>query len=252
MSRVIVKRREGMAEVILNRPEKLNALSSEMASELKWQLEELREMEDVSFVVLTGAGNKAFCAGGDLTEFHGHLTAEEAYEKLNRIKEVVYDLLTFPTPVAALLNGQARGGGCELATACDFRYGLETASFGFVQGNLGLVPGFGGGELLYERIHPTRAAHWLMDAEMYTAEEAFRIGWLHKVWTEKEVEDRMFQGFMNKTPRQMRILKGQYLKHLDKGDLLDRMEAEVLQCSRLWESVEHKRAVKKFLQTRKR
>ncbi|MYL19080.1 enoyl-CoA hydratase/isomerase family protein [Halobacillus litoralis] len=252
MNQITVRRREGMAEIVLNRPEKMNALSSEMAMELKRQLEELREREDVSFVVLTGAGSKAFCTGGDLTEFHGDLTALEAYEKLNRIKDVVYDLLTFPAPVLALLNGQARGGGCELATACDFRYGLETASFGFVQGNLGLVPGFGGGELLYERVHPSMAAHWLMSARMYTAEEAFRIGWLQKIWTQEDIEAEVFSSFMNKTPRQMRILKGQYLKHMDAGNLLDRMEAEVLQCSRLWESAEHKRAVKKFLQTRKR
>lgn len=251
MKQVLIEKKDGYAILTLNRPDKMNAVTKQMAKELYEGILALKE-EDLKFIVLTGAGSRAFCAGGDLNELHGEMDAEEAYEILYPMKEVLYELATFPVPTFALLNGQARGGGCEIATACDFRYGLNTSSYGFVQGNLGITPGWGGGTLLYQRIKNDDAAHWLMDAEMYSAEQVYRIGWLHKMITVNCNAEELFSSFLNKTSEQMRVFKRQYLNHLYLEGLSERMNQEVHQCSLLWESDEHKEAVRKFAANRKR
>ncbi|SFJ92941.1 Enoyl-CoA hydratase/carnithine racemase [Halobacillus dabanensis] len=251
MKQVLIEKNDEYAILTLNRPEKMNAVSKQMTKELYEAILSLKE-EDLKFLVVTGAGDHAFCAGGDLNEHHGEMVAEEAYDILHSMKEVLYELATFPVPTFALLNGQARGGGCEIATACDFRYGLESASYGFVQGNLGITPGWGGGTLLYRRIKSDYAAHWLMDAEMYSADQVYRIGWLHKKITVNWSVEELFPSFLNKTSEQMRVFKQQYLKHLDGDRLSQQMDQEVQQCSLLWESDEHKEAVRKFAAKRKR
>lgn len=243
---------EGCATITLNRPEKMNAINKQMVQELREILDTITTLESLKLVLITGAGERAFCAGGDLNDFHGEMTASEAYELLVPMKEVLYKIATMPVPTIALLNGQARGGGCEIATACDFRYGVSNTSFGFVQGNLGIRPGWGGGVLLYERIAPAQAAHWLMDAEMYKAVETFRIGWLHKIGTLEELRsDRLIESFLNKTETQMRQFKSQYLSSLSIKGINDRMDEEVKECAVLWESEEHKLAVQKFMSSRK-
>ncbi|MCA0969382.1 enoyl-CoA hydratase/isomerase family protein [Halobacillus litoralis] len=243
---------EGYAVMTLNRPDKMNAINHEMINGLKSALEEIRAKEGVTFVVLTGAGDRAFCAGGDLKEFHGDLEAQEAYALLSPMKDVLYKLATLPIPTIALLNGQARGGGCELATACDFRYARQGTSFGFVQGNLGIAPGWGGGALLYERIKRDMAAHWLLTSEMLTADEVKEFGWLHKVCTEEEWQSgQLLTPLLNKTPAQTKWFKRQLLSSLRLDELSVRMEEETAHTSVLWESEEHKEAVQKFLISRK-
>ncbi|WP_226578451.1 enoyl-CoA hydratase/isomerase family protein [Halobacillus litoralis] len=252
MSEIVVEKREGYAVLTLNRPDKRNAITGNMAKELKQSLIDLKQEVEIKFLVVTGAGDQAFCAGGDLNELHGDMTAGQAYQLLVPMKEVLLELLTFPVPTIAVLNGQARGGGCEIATACDFRYGVKAASYGFVQGNLGITPGWGGGTLLYQKVERAFAAHWLMDAEMYPSAEAYRIGWLHKVISGDEDEGRLFSSFLNKTQQQLKIFKRQYLEHIDVLHVKERMDREVKQCAQLWETEEHKSAVRKFVEKRKR
>ncbi|MGI8315015.1 enoyl-CoA hydratase/isomerase family protein [Halobacillus mangrovi] len=243
---------EGYAQLTLNRTEKLNSVSKQMTDELYKALQKVKEMKDIKFLTLTGEGERAFCTGGDLTELHADMNAEEAYGVLHPMKVVLYELVTLPVPTIALLNGQARGGGCELATACDFRYGVDYASYGFVQANLGITPGWGGGVLLYSRIHSNAAAHWLMEAKMYTAKQAYNTGWLHKVVTVNQLRSMdIIQSFLNKTPEQMKWFKKQYTSHIFARDLSLKMEEEVRQCSLLWESDAHKAAVQKFMDKRK-
>lgn len=244
-------KKEGYAAITLNRPEKMNAVNKQMVVELHNTLSKVRQASNLKFVTITGAGEQAFCAGGDLKEFHGDLSAEEAFELLNPMKEFVYLLSTLPVPTIALLNGQALGGGCEIATACDFRYGIDSASFGFVQGNLGITPGWGGGALLYKRISPDLAAHWLMDSQMYNCDKSLQIGWLHKKCTRGELKSKdLFYSFLNKTPQQMKWFKHQYLTSIS-TDLQQDMDDEVKNCSSLWESEAHKIAVQTFMDSRK-
>lgn len=243
---------EGYAQLTLNRTEKLNSVSKQMTEELYEALQKIKESKDIKFLTLTGEGERAFCTGGDLTELHADMNAQQAYSVLHPMKVVLYELAMLPVPTIALLNGQARGGGCELATACDFRYGVESAAYGFVQANLGITPGWGGGVLLYSRIQPSAAAHWLMEAAMYPAKQAYRIGWLHKIVSVNQLRSMdMIKSFLNKTPEQMKWFKKQYKAHVYSQDLSRKMEEEVWQCSLLWESDAHKEAVQKFMDKRK-
>src|SRR5690625_4132257 len=102
-----------------------------MAKELMTILEEAKE-DPPKFLVITGRG-KMFSAGGDLLDLHGELSADEAFSRLYPMKEVLFELVNFPMPTIGLLNGNALGGGCELATACDIRIAKNTSEFGFVQ-----------------------------------------------------------------------------------------------------------------------
>ncbi|GGF11834.1 hypothetical protein GCM10010954_08090 [Halobacillus andaensis] len=244
----------GVVTIKLNRSEKMNAITKVMAKELLQVIVESKNNPKVKCLVITGAGKEAFCAGGDLRELHGNLKEKEAYQILHPMKQVLYELATFPLPTFALLNGQARGGGCEIATACDFRYGLEDGEYGFIQGGLGITPGWGGGELLYKRIQADRAAHWLMESNMYSAEEAYRIGWLHKIVTRESLDTHrlLLAPFLQKSHRQLKIFKSQYLHSLSMHNVSSHMEEEVKNCASLWESEEHIRAVEKFIRTRKK
>ncbi|WP_173916574.1 enoyl-CoA hydratase/isomerase family protein [Halobacillus sp. Marseille-Q1614] len=252
MGQILVDiKRDGLASITLNRPDKLNAVSKGMTRELSAALRSLEKRNDLKCLVITGSGSRAFCAGGDLNELHGGLSEKEAYQVLKPMGDVLYQLAVFPLPTIALLNGQARGGGCELATACDFRYGVRGSAYGFVQGKLGITPGWGGGELLYQRIRPEHAAHWLIDSQMYSAEKAHHIGWLNKIGTREELE-KAAAPFLEKTYDQLHWFKKQYLQKLSVKKLEARIEEEVTNCAKLWESKEHIEAVRNFMNSRKK
>ncbi|WP_028782673.1 enoyl-CoA hydratase/isomerase family protein [Thalassobacillus devorans] len=240
------------AKITLNRPEKMNAVSKQMTAELSQALGEAKEADGLKCLVITGSGEKAFCTGGDLKDLHGDMDASEAFQTLYPMKEVVYQLASFPLPTIALLNGQARGGGCEIATACDIRYAVNDASYGFVQGKLGITPGWGGGALLYEKIRPEFAFQWIMEADMYDSERVKAIGWAHRLINREELEDaeNLIGQFLDKSVEQMQVWKKQYDKKLSMISLSPVMDEEVLTCSRLWESEEHKEAVKRFMTRR--
>ncbi|MFC7061311.1 enoyl-CoA hydratase/isomerase family protein [Halobacillus seohaensis] len=243
---------QGLAIITLNRSEKMNAVTKKMTDELKQILSEFKLNSNMKCLLITGSGDQAFCAGGDLREHHADMSESEAYQILHPMKEVLYEIATFPMPTFAYLNGPARGGGCELATACDFRYGLKDVEFGFVQGDLGITPGWGGGELLYKRIRPELAAHWLIDSKMYTTIEAYQIGWLHKIVSLEELKNNpMIDPFLKKSYEQLRTFKEQYLQKLSIDQLSAEMDEEVRNCANLWESKEHIEAVDKFMSRRK-
>src|SRR5690625_1160156 len=145
------KHEDGYSVITLDRANKRNAINQKMASDFKACLKEARE-DECTFLVVTGEGDKMFCAGGDLIEFHGDLLPDDAFTLLYGMKEVLFDLASFPVPTICLLNGNALGGGCEIATACDFRIAKEGSTFGFIQTRLGIIPGWGGGTLLYEKV----------------------------------------------------------------------------------------------------
>ncbi|WP_234028579.1 enoyl-CoA hydratase/isomerase family protein [Lentibacillus sp. Marseille-P4043] len=240
--------KEGYVEIKLNRPEKRNAISGEMRTDLKEAIQRAKQ-EPISCLVITGTGDEVFCAGGDLKELHGDLTTEEAFSQLYEMKEVLYEIAAFPVPTICLLNGNALGGGCELAAACDVRIAKDTATFGFVQTKLGITPGWGGGVLLYESVHASFAFHWLMAAEIYDARYLQEQGFIHKVvekadWNNHE---KLLEPYVTKSFEQMKLIKRQYLKKISILSLSSLMDEEVRVCANLWESPAHKKAVGKFL-----
>ncbi|WP_174613148.1 enoyl-CoA hydratase/isomerase family protein [Virgibacillus ihumii] len=236
----------GYGTIRLQRPDKLNAISAVMTDELKEALETAKQ-DNLKFLVVSAAGDRMFCAGGDLAHLHGDLTTDEAFSALYPMKEVLYDIASFPVPTICLLNGDALGGGCEIATACDFRIAREHTKFGFVQTKLGITPGWGGGALLYEKVHPNFAYHWILEGEMYDASYLFQRGWLHKVVPEHEWDDaKLAESYLSKSRKQMHTLKRQFMKRTSVLGLSAAMSDEVRNSANLWDSVEHKEAVQNF------
>lgn len=242
---------EGYGEICLNRPEKHNAISEEMVEELKVSLETAKQ-DSITFLVITGAGEKIFSAGGDLNYLHADLTSDEAFSHLYPMKEVLYEIVSFPVPTICLLNGDAWGGGCEIATACDIRISRETSKYGFIQTKLGIIPGWGGGALLHEKVNPSFAMQWLTEANTFVAGQLKERGWIHhivtpEVWNDR---DRLLKPYIQKSFEQMKIVKSQYKKKLSSLGLSSLMNEEVRNCAQLWDSKEHKEAVRQFF-TRK-
>lgn len=232
----------------LNRPEKRNAISIDMARQLSTLLTEI-ESRPISFLVIKSAGEGVFCAGGDLNELHGELSNQEAYETLKVMKQVLYQIVSLPVPTIALLQGNALGGGCELATACDIRIAKEGTSFGFVQSNLGILPGWGGGAILYEKVLPSFALQWLTEGEMYQASDLLEKGWLHHLVDEvswADIDD-LLQPYVRKSLEQMQYLKAQYKAAIHLDDLKEKMDIESSNCANLWASEHHQQVVQSFL-----
>ncbi|KGX88553.1 enoyl-CoA hydratase/isomerase family protein [Pontibacillus litoralis] len=240
---------EGYGELILSRPECRNAVSFQMIEELTEALKQAKEM-DLRCLVVTGRGQKAFCAGGDLRDFRPDLSESEAFKALYQMKEVLYELARFPVPTIAMLNGHAVGGGSELATACDFRYGQQEASFGFIQSHLGIMPGWGGGALLYHRFPTLIAYQMLIEAKAYSASESLRLGWLQGVYEHtsyQEELEKILKPFLGKSVEQAREFKQQYIRYEFPVSLSVEMDEEVRRCSTLWGNDKHKQVVKAFL-----
>ena len=242
------KYNEAYGVICLSRPEKHNAITGEMIEQLHAALKQAKE-DVIRFLVITGAGEKMFCAGGDLTNLHGDLTPDEAFSLLYPMKEVLHEIISFPVPTICLLNGDALGGGCEIATACDIRIAKENTKFGFIQTRLGIIPGWGGGALLYEKVNPSFALQWLLEGETFGAVYLQARGWIHHIARKEDWNnlESLLQPYISKSHEQMLFLKNQFKLKLSSLGLSSLMNEEVRNCANLWDSVEHKEAVKTFL-----
>ena len=171
---ILVERRDRVAIITINRPEKRNALNIQTRAEGAAALDELRDDDDIRVVIFTGAGDKAFVAGADIGEFAGRTALAQRAIMLERGLFNAVD--TFPKPVIAMVNGYCLGGGCELALACDIRIASDTASFGQPEINLGIIPGGGGTQRLPRLVGEGKAMEMILSGEIINAAEAFRIG----------------------------------------------------------------------------
>jgi len=177
---VVYQKRDALAYVTVNRPKVLNALNARTWADLKTAFEEARRDGAVRGVILTGAGNKAFIAGADISEL-AHATAIDA-ERSSRFGQEVLDLIeNLGKPVIAAVNGFALGGGCETAMACTIRIAVETARFGQPEVNLGLLPGGGGTQRLPRLVGKGRALQLILSGDMISAQEAYRIGLVNEI-----------------------------------------------------------------------
>lgn len=181
-STVLSERRRdgGVAVLTLNRPHVLNAVSTEMGIRLSQVLDELSEDSRVRVVVLTGAGERAFCAGGDLKQRQGMTTVEWAHQ--HRIFDAAYQRLrSFRKPIFAAVNGIAAGGGCEMAMSTDFIVCSQNARFGQPEVTRGIMPGAGGTQFLPRYLPRGRALELLLTGELIDADEAYRWGLVNRV-----------------------------------------------------------------------
>jgi enoyl-CoA hydratase len=180
LANVLYEKKGAIAYVTVNRPKVLNALNTPTWKDLRTAFEDARDDTAIRGVILTGAGNKAFIAGADISEL-AHVAAFEA-EQSSRFGQGVLDLIEdLGKPVVAAVNGFALGGGCETAMACTIRIAVETAKFGQPEVTLGLVPGGGGTQRLPRLVGKGRALHLILSGEMISAQEAYRIGLVNEI-----------------------------------------------------------------------
>jgi enoyl-CoA hydratase len=177
---LLLEKEGALATITFNNPKALNALTVATFYGLEELLTQLEQDADVRVVILTGAGEKAFVAGGDIGHL-GTLDAEGAREFALLAQRVIDRIETFPKPVIAAINGYALGGGCELAMGCDIRIAAASAKFGQPEVKLGIIPGFAGTQRLARLVGKGRAKELVFTGKMIDAEEACRIGLVNRV-----------------------------------------------------------------------
>ncbi|MBL7739676.1 MAG: enoyl-CoA hydratase/isomerase family protein [Chitinophagaceae bacterium] len=186
---LLVQTENAICTIIINRPDKLNALSKEVFDDLNKALDEILPDNGIRSVIITGAGSKAFVAGADITEFKG-LNKEQAKALAKRGQDTFSRIENSDKPIVAAVNGFALGGGCELAMACHFRIASENAKFGQPEVNLGLIPGYGGTQRLVHLAGKGKALELLMSAHMIDASEAKQYGLVNYVTTAESLLER--------------------------------------------------------------
>lgn len=183
---IIFEEQNGVATITINRPKSLNALNSEVFHELTPLLESIAQKEEIRVLIITGAGEKAFVAGADISELaelnalQGKYFAKTGHECLGKLQEL-------QIPVIGAVNGFALGGGLELALACDFIYASENSKFGLPEITLGLIPGFGGTQRLARIVGKNIAKEMIFTGKTISAEEARELGIVNKIFAHENL-----------------------------------------------------------------
>ena len=186
---ILFDKKNSIAYVKINRPDKLNALNMATMQELRSAFEAIRDDSATRVAILTGAGEKAFVAGADIGELNKQ-DPVQAKEYTHRGQAVLDLIENLGKPVIAAINGFALGGGCELALACTFRLASDNAKLGQPEVKLGIIPGYGGSQRLPRLVGKGLANQILLSGEMISAQEALRIGLVNEVVPQAELISR--------------------------------------------------------------
>ena len=181
---ILYEKKDKVATITLNRPDIMNSINRQMADELLDALEDFKNDADVKVAILTGAGEKIFCAGADLNLFMNELVGNSAaqYEWLDKGLQITRQAIEkHDKPIIAAVNGACLAGGLELALACDFIIAAENASFALTEVGIGVLPGWGGTTRLPKAIPVRRAKELLYAAERFKVDEAFRLGLVNRI-----------------------------------------------------------------------
>ena len=219
---------DGVATLTFNRPKVMNALNSETLAELGHALDECHDSESVRGVILTGAGDKAFVAGADINEL-ARMSPLSAKDLSRRGQKVLERLERMGKPTFAMINGFALGGGLELALACTLRTAATTARLGLPEVSLGIIPGYGGTQRLARIAGPGVAREWILTGDMFSAEEAHRVGVVNRIFPPEELRDGTMElvgTILSRGPVALRFA----IEAIHRGANMPQREGEIMEC----------------------
>lgn len=235
--------------MILNRPEVYHAVNGEMMEALERAIERGNEEREVEVILLTGEGEKAFASGGDVREFHSFADEVEVGGMLLRMANLLQRIATSPKVTVAAINGLALGGGAELTTAFDLRVASEEARIGFIQRNLHLTTGWGGGTRLMHLLGVERAFPLLLSGEILAARAWYDLGYLHAVFPSSQFRSSVEKWLTEILPAREVLFAYKKMKERIQrsGEWISTIKEEVEGCTSLWLSPEHTAQVERFL-----
>ena len=248
---ILIEKRERIAIVTINRPDKLNALNIATRQELSDALDELRDDESVRVVILTGAGEKAFVAGADINEFAGRTAVQQ--RDVMKQRNIFVTAEDFPKPLIAMINGFCLGGGCELALSCDLRVASEKARFGQPEINLGIIPGGGGTQRLARLIGEGKAMQMILTGDMIDAQEAHRLGLVNEVYPADQLLVKTLElagKIAEKSPVALAMAKTA-VKAAARTNLREGLDQEIDLFALCFSSEDQEEGVRAFLEKRK-
>jgi enoyl-CoA hydratase/carnithine racemase len=250
---LVVAQRHGSALVLtLNRQAAGNAINSEIAAALGTELRNLQSQTDTRALVITGAGSRYFCTGGDVKAYARLESPEQLDRIFNLMREVCDELERLPCPVIAAVNGYAVGGGAELMLACDLRIAEQSAQIGFPQSRLGIMPGWDGTERLLRTVSRSSAARLLYTGKRVTAAQALELGLVDEVAPDGgalESALKLAGTFAEVAPLSLGAIK-RALQDAAGADPASARRRAREQFSRLWFTEDHKEAERAFVEKR--
>jgi enoyl-CoA hydratase len=248
---ISVEKRESVAILTINRPDKLNALNQKVHSEGVAALYELRNDDSVRVLVITGAGEKSFIAGADISEFAGQTPVSQ--RNLFYEKTLFNSIDSFPKPVIAMIKGFCLGGGCEVALACDIRIASERAKIGQPEINLGIIPGGGGTQRLTRLLGEGKAMEMILTGDMIDAQTALELGLVNHVYSAGELEAKTMElanKIAEKAPIALQMAK-EAVKLASRSNLDEGLRREVDLFAVCFSTEDKEEGVKAFLEKRK-
>jgi enoyl-CoA hydratase len=248
---ITLELRGPVAVLTVNRPDKLNALNTKVHAEGVSALDELKWNDSVRVLVLTGAGEKSFVAGADISEFQAQTPITQRDQFLERT--LFNSIDTFPKPVIAMVNGFCLGGGNELALACDIRMCSESARFSQPEINLGLIPGGGGTQRLTRLIGEGRSMEIMLTGDMIDAKTAYDFGLVNHVYPAAELETKTMElanKIAEKAPIALQLAK-EAVKFASRSNLDEGLRREVDLFAICFSTEDKQEGVSAFLEKRK-
>jgi enoyl-CoA hydratase len=249
---ILITSENGIGQITINRPSKLNALNVATIQELHDGLENLDANPEIRVIIITGEGEKAFVAGADISEF-ANFSIEEGAHLAAKGQELLFDFVEkLKTPVIAAVNGFALGGGLELAMACHFRVASDNAKMGLPEVSLGVIPGYGGTQRLPQLVGKGRAMEMIMTAEMIDAETAKSYGLVNHVVPQNDLLE-FTKGIANKIMRNSPVAIGKAIKAINANfkDGVDGYETEIRNFGKCFGTEDFKEGTTAFLEKRK-
>jgi len=248
---ILLDTKDYVSLLTINRPDKRNALNQATRDEILRALDTLQASPESRVVVVTGAGDKAFIAGADISEFEGR-TALTQYEAMKGLR--LFDAIEeFPKPVIAMINGFCLGGGMELALACDLRFASDNAKLGQPEINLGIIPGGGGTQRLPRLVGEGKAMEIILTGDAIDAAQAKEIGLVNDVFPSAELRDRVqavARRIAEKSPIALRVAK-EAVKSAARMNLREGRERETDLFCLTFGSEDKAEGVRAFLEKRK-